>query len=56
MRTDPHHEIVEMRDLVNWIATNDKPAMAEFATEYARKKHAAIPDGIVLTWQTKEAF
>lgn len=56
LRTVTRHEILSMRDLVNWIATNDKAAMAEFAMEYARKTHPEIPDAIVRTWTEKEAF
>lgn len=56
MRTVTSHEVVDMRALINWIATNDKPAIAEFASEYARKNGANIPDAIVLTVKTKEAY
>lgn len=56
LRTVTKHEICDMRALVNWIATNDKGAMAEFATEYARKHHKDIPDAIVETVTSKEAF
>ena len=56
MKKTTHHEIVSMRDLVNWIATNDKDAMAEFATEFARKRHNDIPDAIVRTWTIREAY
>ena len=56
MRTKTHYEVLDMRALVNWIATNDKPAMATFAEAYAHKNHADIPDAIVRTWATKEAF
>ena len=56
LRTVTHHEVVTMRDLVNWIATHDKDAMADFATEYARKNHSNIPDDIVRMWQTREAY
>lgn len=56
MRTVTHHEVVDMGLLINWIARNDKEAIAAFATEYARKNHAAIPDDTVRTWTTKEAF
>lgn len=56
MRTVYHHEIDDMRALVNWIAKNGKEAMAEFATEYARQNHKnGALDG-VKTWTTKEAF
>jgi len=56
LRTVTHHNVEDMRGLVNWIATNDKPAMAAFADEYARKNHSNIPDAIVRTWTTKEAY
>lgn len=56
MRTVHKHDIEDMRLVVNWIAQNDKAAMAEFATEYVRKnfKDAAIAG--VKTWTEKEAF
>jgi len=56
MRTVTRHEVCDMRALVNHIAANDKAAMAEFATEYARKNHKQIPDAIVRTWTEKESF
>lgn len=56
MRTVTHHEVCDMRALVNWIATNDKDAMADFARAYAAKHHSNMPDAIVRTWTTKEAF
>lgn len=56
MRTVTHHEVQDLRALVNWIAANDKPAMADFATAYASRNHAEIPNDIVRTWTTKEAF
>jgi len=52
-RTVQHHAVEDMRALVNWIATNDKAAMAEFATEYARRNHADIPDTVVRSWSEK---
>ena len=56
MRTVTHHEIEDMRALVNWIATNDKDAMADFATEYARRNHKAANMAGVRVWTTKEAY
>lgn len=56
LRTVTHHEVVDMRALVNWIAKNDKDAMADFATEYARRHHSNIPDATVRTWTTKEPY
>lgn len=56
MRTVTHHEVTDMRLLVNWIASNDKAAMAEFATEYARRNYKSRDMAGVRVWQTKEAF
>jgi hypothetical protein len=56
LRTVTHYEVCDMRALVNWIATNDKDAMAEFSRAYAAKNHSNMPDAIVRTWTTKEAF
>lgn len=56
MRTVHHHEVTDMRGLVNWIATNDKDAMAEFATAYAAKHHRTAEMHGVRTWSAKEAF
>jgi len=35
---------------------NDKDAMADFATEYARKNHKTTPMTGVRVWETKESF
>ncbi len=56
LRTVQYHDIASMRDLVNWIATNDKPAMAAFAEAYAAKNHKDIPDAIVRSFTKMEAF
>ena len=56
MRTVTHHEITDMRDVVNWIARNDKEAMADFATEYVRRNHKTSAIAGVRVWETKEAF
>ena len=59
LRKVQHFEIVDMRALVNWIATNDKPAMAAFAEEYARTHHKTTTlggDNVVKQWEEKEAF
>ena len=56
MRTVTKHDIIDLRALVNFIAKNDKDAMAAFATEYARKRHADIPNEIVNTYTVKEAY
>tara|TARA_R110002126_G_scaffold73946_1_gene184510 strand:- start:4792 stop:5481 length:690 start_codon:yes stop_codon:yes gene_type:complete len=56
LRSVQYHDIASMRDLVNWIATNDKPAMAAFAEAYAAKNHKDIPDAIVRSFTKMEAF
>lgn len=56
MRTVSKFEVTDMRALINWIATNDKPAIAEFATEYARKNHKDTAMDGVKSWTEKEAF
>jgi chromosome segregation ATPase len=56
MRAVQYHDIASMRDLVNWIAANDKPAMAAFAEAYAAKNHKDIPDAIVRSFTKMEAF
>lgn len=56
MRTVHHFEVTDMRALINWIAQNDKAAMADFGQEYARQNHRAKTMAGVETWQTKEAF
>lgn len=56
MRTVTKHEITDMRALVNWIATNDKGAMADFATEYARRNHKSHDMNGVKVWTEREAY
>jgi hypothetical protein len=56
MRAVQYHDIANMRGLVNWIAVNDKPAMAAFAEAYAAKNHKDIPDEIVRSFTKMEAF
>ena len=56
LRTVQYHDIANMRGLVNWIAANDKPAMAAFAEAYAAKNHKDIPDAIVRSFTKMEAF
>lgn len=56
MRTVTHFEVTDMRALVNFIAKTDKDAMAEFATEYARRNHKSKEMEGVRVWQTKEAY
>lgn len=56
MRLVWRFEVTNMRDLVNWIAKNDKDAMADFATEYARRHHKTTAMDGVSAEQVKEAF
>jgi len=56
MRKTTHFEVENMRELVIWIANNDKEAMATFATEYARKNHKTTSMTGVRVWESKEAY
>lgn len=56
MRTFTRHEITSIGDALNWIARHDKPAMADFVTEYVRKNHKAANIAGVRVWEEKEAF
>lgn len=56
LRTVTRHEITDMRDAVNWIARNDKQAMADFVTEYVRRNHKTVAITGVRVWEEKEAF
>lgn len=56
MRTVHHFEIQDMRALINWIAKNDKPSFAAFATQYAKDNHRSKDLDGVRSWETKEAF
>lgn len=56
LRTVTRHEITDMRDAVNWIARNDKEAMADFVTEYVRRNHKTVAIAGVRVWEEKEAF
>ncbi len=56
LRTVHKHEIEDMRAAVNWIARNDKAAMAAFVTEYVRKNCKTVAINGVKTWSEKEAY
>lgn len=56
MRKVTRHEITDMRAAVNWIARNDKDAMADFVTEYVRRNHKTTSIEGVRVWEEKEAF
>lgn len=50
------HELLDMRAAVNWIATNDKPAMAAFAEAYIAKNAARFPPEIVRNYREQRAI
>ena len=56
LRTVTRFEVTDMRDVVNWIARNDKGALAEFAQEYVRRNHKDQQIAGVRVWQEREAF
>lgn len=49
-------EITDLRELVNWIAKNDKDAMADFARAYAAKNHKTKTMDGVNSWPEQEAY
>lgn len=57
LRTVTHFDVNDVSALLRWINANDKPALVEFANEYARIHHK---DGVkrpgIAVWTTKEAF
>lgn len=55
LRTVHHFEVTDMAALVNFIARTNKPALAEFATEYARKHHRDCEMDGVKTWSERIA-
>ena len=56
MRKVWKYDIFDERTALNWIARNDKPAMAEFIAEYVRKNHRDAQIDGVNSKQIKEAF
>ncbi len=56
MRTVSRYEIEDGRAAINWIAVNDRPAMAAFLEEYVRRNHRDKQIAGVRTWQEREAF
>lgn len=56
MRTVHRWEITSGRDVINWIARNDRDAVTAFIEEYVRKNHRTSDIAGVRTWTEKEAF
>ena len=56
LRTVTKHEVTDYKAAINWIARNDKDAMASFVDEYARKNHKGKQIDGVKVWHEKEAF
>lgn len=56
MRTVHKYEIEDGRAAINWIAKNDREAMAEFLEGYVRKNHKDKAIDGVKSWQEKEAY
>lgn len=56
MRTVWHYEVDDYRAFINWLATNQKDALRDFADEWLRKNHREFrPDG-TRVWDEKEAY
>ncbi|QDP65845.1 MAG: hypothetical protein Unbinned7865contig1001_44 [Prokaryotic dsDNA virus sp.] len=56
LRTVTKHEVKDYKAAINWIARNDKEAMAAFVDEYARRNHKTATIDGVNVWQEKEAY
>ncbi len=56
LRTAHKYEITDGRAAINWIAKNDKEAMAAFMDDYVRRNHQRVSIDGVRSWSEKEAF
>ena len=57
MRTVTRYEVTDHRELLHWIAKNDRDAITAFVDDYARKEHKVIANAEgIRVWQEKEAF
>ncbi len=57
LRTVTRYEVTDHRDLLHWIAKNDRDAITAFVDEYARKEHKVIANAEgIRVWQEKEAY
>jgi hypothetical protein len=49
------HEVLDYRAAINWIATNDKPAMKEFIDAFVAKNATRFPPEVVRNWKEQRA-
>lgn len=56
LRTVHKFAVDDRRAALNWIATNDPDALAEFVAEYARKHHRTAVIAGVRSWEEKEPY
>jgi uncharacterized phage infection (PIP) family protein YhgE len=56
LRTVQKFEITDGRAAINWIAKNDREAMAAFMDDYVRRNHQRVSIDGVRSWSEKEAF
>jgi chromosome segregation ATPase len=56
LRTVHRFEIEDMRQVLNWIAANDRPALVRFVEDYVTRNHKRAEIDGVQHWTEKEAF
>ena len=56
LRTVHRFAIEDMREVLNWIAANDRPALVAFIEEYVSRNHKRASIDGVRQWTEKEAF
>jgi chromosome segregation ATPase len=57
LRTVTKYEVTDHRDLLHWIAKNDRDAITAFVDEWARRNHKPDPQAAGLrVWTEKEAY
>jgi len=56
MRKVTRYEITDHRDVLHWIAKNDRDAVTAFIEQYVAKNHKAKTMTGVRVWEEKEAF
>lgn len=56
MRKVTRYSVDDYKAAINWIARNDKGAMAEFVDEYVRRNHKSTAILGVRVWEEREAY
>lgn len=56
LRSTTMHEVQDYRAALHWIAANDRDAITDFVTEYARRNHKTAAIDGVRVWTEKVAY